>query len=149
MPLTKDGFRPNRQVAGIVPVNDVVPELPFGNVQVPGQGALDLRVAGAGADIQLALGDIQAPAIEANVHDRHAALSFRHDAESPRCHADLLHRVIACHKKTARTSSKSSFTPRKRHLSGSVGFELTRPARGRALTSLYAHAVGCELCLHQ
>jgi hypothetical protein len=96
--LTEDRLGTDGHVAGIVPVDNVITQLGFRHFQVPGQGALDLVIARRRADIQVALRNIQAAALETNVDD---SACQRRSIPPPS--------LPASDTKQTRTSSKSDF----------------------------------------
>src|SRR5262245_59772123 len=93
-----------------MPVDDVVAELGVRYFQVSSQGPLDVVVAGRQSDIQITLRDIEAAAFEADVHHGNASLPFNHDS-APRVYLVYPDPRKGCHKKKARTSSKSDLLP--------------------------------------
>ena len=50
-PLTEHSFRPDRQVARVVTVDDVVAKLHFGDTQVDRQSSLDVSIGRQVADV--------------------------------------------------------------------------------------------------
>src|SRR5262249_37420064 len=118
-----------------MPIDDVVPELGLGHIQMLGQGTLNRIVARRRPHIQVALRDIEAAAFKADVHDGHTAVrSIHHELFLLRYHVHLAFPLLGSHKRKARTSSKSSFTPPSMAWQGgSVGFEPTgQPTAGHA-----------------
>jgi len=66
---TEDSLGPDGQIAGLVAIDGIVSQRALGDFEVPGQGALDLAIAGCRPDVQIAKWDVEAPAIEADVQD--------------------------------------------------------------------------------
>src|SRR5262249_38102604 len=78
MALTEHGLGPHGQVAGFVPVNDVVAQLGLRHFEEAGQGLLDDVVAGERPDVQVGQRDVPAVAFEADVDDGVAVTLFCH-----------------------------------------------------------------------
>ena len=69
MRSTEYGLGPDGQIAGLVPVDGVVARAGLGDLEVTGQGVLDLAIVGRRPDVKVAQRDVEAPAVEADVQD--------------------------------------------------------------------------------
>jgi hypothetical protein len=67
--LTEYSLGPYGQIAGRMPIDGVVAQFHFGNIEMSGQGALDLLIVGPETNAKLAQWDVEAATFEADVED--------------------------------------------------------------------------------